>query len=81
MVEVAEDGDERVVIQLGAPGDVEPLETGFAKFRDAQLTAFFKVATGSGAQHGAGAAGGRATLAGLSPTDKIAAGLAAQRRK
>ena len=80
VVEVGEDGAERVVIQLGAPGDVEPLETGFAKFRDAQLTAFLKVASGSGAQHGAGAAGGRATFAHLSPTDKMIVGLNAKQR-
>lgn len=79
VVEVGDDGAERVVIQLGAPGDVEPLESGFAKFRDAHLTAFLKVATGSGAQHGAGAPGGRASFAHLSPTDKMLVGLNAKR--
>ena len=80
IVETDEHGVERVVIQMGAPGDNEPLESGFPKFRDAHLTAFLKVAGGSGGQHGAGAAGGRATFAGLNPTDKIAVGLTAQKR-
>lgn len=75
IVEVDGDGNERVVMRMGAAGDNEPLESGFPKFRDEHLTPFFKVATGSGAQHGAGAAGGRAKFAGLSPTDKIASGL------
>lgn len=79
VVEVGADGNERVVIRLGADGDNEPLESGFPKFRDEHLMAFLKVATGSGAQHGAGAAGGRAAFAGLSITDKIAAGLSAKR--
>jgi len=80
VIEDAGQGGERVVIRMGAEGDNEPLESGFAKFRDEHLAPFFKVATGSGAQHGAGAAGGRATFAGLSPTDKIAMGLDAKRR-
>lgn len=80
IVETDETGAERVVIQMGAPGDNEPLESGFPKFRDAHLTAFLKVAGGSGGQHGAGAAGGRATFAHLNPNDKIVAGLNALKR-
>jgi len=58
VVESVEGGGEHVVIRMGAEGDNEPLESGFPKFRDEHLAPFFKVATGSGAQHGSGATGG-----------------------
>jgi hypothetical protein len=79
VVEVDEDGTERVVMRMGANGDNEPLESGFTKFRDEHLTPFLKVATGSGAQHGSGASGGRASIAHLSPTDKMLVGLSGKR--
>ena len=79
VVERDAEGRERVVMRMGAEGDNEPLESAFPKFRDEHLAPFFKVATGSGAQHGAGAAGGRAPFAGLAPNDKIAVGLGAKR--
>lgn len=70
------DAGERVVIRLGSEGDNEPLESGFAKFRDEHLAPFFKVATGSGAHHGAGGAGtgNRAALLAMSPEERIEAG-------
>lgn len=81
VVQADAQGNDAVVWQH-APGDTVPLEEGFKAFIDAgSLARFNRVATGSGAQHGAGAAGGRATFAGLTPTDKIAAGLAALKRK
>lgn len=80
VVEVGADGTERVVIRMGAEGDNEPLESGFAKFRDEHLTAFLKVATGSGAQHGAGgsSAGGRAAMLAMPPEQRIEAALRAR---
>lgn len=76
-------GGDRVSFQMSdAEGDTEPLEQGFAKFKsDSRLTRYFRVATGSGAQHGAGAGSKGASLAHLSPIDKIAAGLEAQRKR
>jgi hypothetical protein len=76
VVEADEHGNERVVIQMGAPGDNEPLESGFPKFRDANLTAFLKVAGGSGGQHGAGAGSG-----GPMPTTLVDAMLQSARRR
>ena len=61
---------------MGAPGDNEPLESGFPKFRDANLTAFLKVAGGSGGQHGAGAGSG-----GPMPTTLVDAMLQSARRR
>ena len=73
------DGREVVTIRVG--DDVEPLETGWQRFVDTRLSKFFKAAGGAGAAHGGGGpAGGRASWAGMTATDKIAAGLAAQRR-
>lgn len=73
------DGREVVTIRVG--DDVEPLETGWQRFVDAKLSKFFKAVGGAGAAHGGGgSAGGRASWVGLTATDKIAAGLAAQNR-
>lgn len=73
------DGREVVMIRVG--DDVEPIETGWQRFVDAKLSKFFKAVGGAGAVHGGGGSGGgRASWVGLTATDKIAAGLAAQRR-
>lgn len=73
------DGREVVTIRLGAEGDTEPLETGWQKFVDAKLNNYFKAEGGAGARHGSGTGGGSSSWAGLSASDKIAAGLQARR--
>lgn len=77
------EGVEHVVLQMGAPGDNEPLETGWPKLRDVEIApAFFRVQEGTGARHGQGAtAGGRQNWQGLSPNDKIIAGLSGGTKK
>lgn len=73
------DGREVVMIRVG--DDVEPIETGWQRFVDAKLSKFFKAVGGAGAAHGGGGSGGgRASWASLTATDKIIAGLTAQRR-
>lgn len=80
VVQADADGAESVMWQH-APGDTVPVGEGFKAFEAAgSLARFYRVEGGSGAQHGAGAAGVRATFAGLSPNDKIAAGLSALKR-
>lgn len=77
-VEIVE-GREVVTIRVG--DDVEPIETGWQRFVDTKLSKFFKAAGGAGAAHGGGGSGGgRASWASLTATDKIIAGLTAQRR-
>lgn len=59
-------GNEVLMMRMGAEGDNEPLDAAFPKYRDAELRAFFKVAQGSGAQHGgAGGAGKQKQYASL----------------
>lgn len=70
-----ENGNERVEITLGAPGDTEPLEHGLNKFTATKLQPFLKQSGGSGAMHGAGSSGGGTSWRNLSPTDRIKAGL------
>lgn len=72
-------GNERVVVVMGAEGDREPLETAWSKIEAERLAPFFKAAGGAGAAHGSGPASGRVSWADLSPTDKIAAGLQGRR--
>lgn len=52
-------GNETLMLRMGAEGDNEAVETAFPKLRDTELKAFFRTATGSGAQHGAGGIGGK----------------------
>ena len=74
-------GGERIAIRLGAPGDTEPVETGWPKLVDANLVDFFAASGGAGAQHGGGAAPSPASLANLSPAERIELGLRQQRGK
>ncbi len=80
VVQADASGVESVVWQH-APGDTVPLEEGFKAYEESgALSRFYRVATGSGAQHGAGSpAGGRASFAHLTSTDKIAVGLSPKR--
>ena len=76
VVETADDGTERLALQMGAPGDTEPFnDATVQKFADAHLTPFFKAQGGSGAQHGTGTSGRLAATAISDPTSRIAAGL------
>ena len=69
-------GGESVMLRMGAEGDNEPLETGFAKLREEpQFKGFIRINGGSGAQHGAAGAKGSDRWTSLSPTDRIKAGL------
>ena len=59
VIEVGDDGAERVVLRMGAPGDHEPLETGWPKLLDAEIApAFFRQQEGTGASHGRGTSRG-----------------------
>lgn len=80
VVQADASGVESVVWQH-APGDTVPLEEGFKAYEESgALSRFYRVATGSGAQHGAGSpAGGRPSFAHLTSTDKIAVGLSPKR--
>lgn len=81
VIEVGDDGAERVVLRMGAPGDHEPLETGWPKLLDAEIgPAFFRQQEGTGASHGRGGAGNaRTNWQNLSADDKIVAGLNAKK--
>lgn len=75
---IADDGKggEVVMVQMGAPGDNEPIETALPKLREEPLfKSFLRINGGSGAQHGAAGAKGPDRWASLSPTDRIKAGL------
>jgi len=76
VVQADESGAESVVWQH-APGDTVPLTEGFKAFEaSGSLARFYRVESGSGARHGAGsAADPKTSWAGLSPTDKMLAGL------
>lgn len=78
-VEVGEDGAERVVAVMGSEQDREPLDTAWQKIERDRLAPFFKAEGGAGARHGSGTGGGSSSWAGLSASDKIAAGLQARR--
>jgi len=79
VVQLDDRGAEYVAWQH-APGDTVPLEEGFKAFEESgSLARFYRQATGSGAQHGSGASGGRASIAHLSPTDKMLVGLSGKR--
>lgn len=72
------DGREVVTIRVG--DDVEPVETGWQRFVDTKLNKFFKAAGGAGAAHGGGGGtSGPKSWGHLSPSDRIAAGLASRR--
>lgn len=58
VVDVDASGNETLSLRMGAEGDNEPADAAWTKFRDAELRAFLKVASGSGAQHGGGGVGG-----------------------
>ncbi len=69
-------GNEAVVWQH-APGDTVPLEEGFKAYEaSGALARFYRVATGSGAQHGSGATGG-----GPMPATLVEALAAAQKQR
>lgn len=56
LVVVEREGVEHVEFQMGAPGDNEPVETAWPKYRDAEIApAFFRQQQGTGANHGRGA--------------------------
>lgn len=55
LVVVEREGVEHVEFQMGAPGDNEPVETAWPKYRDAEIApAFFRQQQGTGANHGRG---------------------------
>lgn len=59
-------GGEAVMLRMGAEGDNEPLDTGFAKLRETpEFRGFIKINGGSGAQHGGGAGGSQPKPASL----------------
>lgn len=81
VVEAQADGSERLMLRMSdASADLEPIDTAWPKFCDAEIApAFFKAQGGAGSQHGTGAGAGRTAWAHLSPADKIMAGLGAKR--
>jgi len=77
-------GGEAVHIRTGSqPGETEPLTPeAWQAFESAQLTGFYGAAGGAGARHGGAPGNGKMSaeqLRALSPTDRIAAGLAGKR--
>lgn len=81
VVEQQADGTERLMVRMSdAAADLEPAETGLVKIVDTEIApTFFRAQGGSGAQHGSGNGASANAWKHLSPSDKIAAGLAAKR--
>lgn len=77
VVENDADGNERVAVVMGAPGDTEPLATAKGKLADTLLAPFLKGQGGTGGKHGSAAAGRSQALSVSDPQERIRLGLAA----